>query len=353
MALANASKLTRIGVFYDGNYFLHVSNYYAFNHPRNSRISLRGLHDFVRAQVAVKEGTDTRLCQIVDSHFFRGRISASEAQTRGNLLYYDRVFEDILMWEGVITHYLPIRSTGGRREEKGIDVWMALEAYELTLLKQFDVVVLITSDGDYVPLVRKLNNLGARVMVLSWDFEYEDNEGKHNVTRTSQELLEEVTYPISMHELIENRAMRNDPVLTNLFVKRDESVGRGSTFNEENVPGQRSPIVSAAQRDTFEPTATRSRKAVAPETPLPVVDEGAERYDGYVLSLKNGYGFIKYPPNNLFFHASDLVDAEFSDLRIGDPVDFNIGLNRDDEEVAKQIRLLIEDDNIEDDDSEA
>lgn len=112
---------------------------------------------------------------------------------------------------------------------------MALEAYELTLLKQFDVVVLITSDGDYVPLVRKLNNLGARVMVLSWDFEFDDNEGKHIVTRTSQELLEEVTYPISMHELIENRAMRNDPIIQNLFVKRDEAATRQVVYSSDVV----------------------------------------------------------------------------------------------------------------------
>lgn len=342
MALLNTSKLTRIGVFYDGNYFLHVSNYYAFNHPRNSRISLRGLHEFIRAQVGIKEGEETRLCQIVDSHFFRGRISANEAQTRGNLLYYDRVFEDILMWEGVITHYLPIRNSGGKREEKGIDVWMALEAYELTLLKQFDVVVLITSDGDYVPLVRKLNNLGARVMVLSWDFEFDDNEGKHVVTRTSQELLEEVTYPISMHEIIENRAMRNDPIVQNLFVKRDEAAPRHTSVTAE--PAYVAPKVEdRGHREFIDYQAPRSARPPVGD-PDGAVDEAVgERLDGYVLSLKNGYGFIKYPPNNLFFHVSDLLNADFPDLQEGDPVEFNIGYNREGEEVAKNVRLMLDD----------
>lgn len=340
MALLNTSKLTRIGVFYDGNYFLHVSNYYAFNHPRSSRISLRGLHEFIRAQVASKEVTDTRLCQIVDGHFFRGRVSANEAQQRGNLLYFDRVFEDILMWEGVVTHYLPIRNSGGRREEKGIDVWMALEAYELTLLKQFDVVVLITSDGDYVPLVRKLNNLGARVMVLSWDFEYEDNEGKQVVTRTSQELLEEVTYPISMHEVIENRAMRNDPIVQNLFVKRDELATRQAGYSPTLPPFANEPRDIRDSGDVLQPREQRAERIGVDSS---VDDDSDERFEGYVLSLKNGYGFIKYSPNNLFFHASDLIDVEFPDLRIGDPVEFGIGLNRSDEEVAKMVKLLDDD----------
>lgn len=323
MPLSNNTKLTRIAVFYDGNYFLHVSNYYAFNHVRNSRISLRGLHEFIRSKVASLEDTDVHLCQIVDSHFFRGRISANEAQQRGNLLYYDRVFEDILMWEGVITHYLPLRNTGGRREDKGIDVWMALEAYELTLLKKFDVVVLITSDGNYVPLVRKMNNLGARIMVLSWDFEFVDSEGKHVVTRTSHELLNEVTYPIQMHDLIESRTTKNDDIIQNLFVRRDDAQPRPPRDPRE-------------YQDMMEHRAPRIEDVV--------VDDDAERFESYILSMKNGYGFIKYPPNNLFFHASDMLNADFQDLREGDPVEFALGLNRDGDEVAKRVKLIFDDD---------
>ncbi len=41
-----------------------------------------------------------------------------------------------------------------------------VEAFELAIYKQFNVLALIACDGDYVPLVRKLNTLGTRVMVL-------------------------------------------------------------------------------------------------------------------------------------------------------------------------------------------
>ena len=36
-------KLTRIGIFYDGNFFFHVSNYYHYHHERRARISIGGL----------------------------------------------------------------------------------------------------------------------------------------------------------------------------------------------------------------------------------------------------------------------------------------------------------------------
>ena len=157
------SRILKIGIFYDGNYFYHVSNYYCYSHVRRSRLSIPGLHSFIKSMVAEKEGLSERFCQIVDCHYFRGRLPAKEAYAR-QILLNERIFDDILMREGVVTHYLP--TSGGT--EKGVDVALALETLELTLLKNYNVVVLIASDGDYVPLIRKLNALGTRVMVLGW-----------------------------------------------------------------------------------------------------------------------------------------------------------------------------------------
>ncbi len=164
--------LTRIGVFYDGNYFLHVSNYYNYVHPLKKRLSIAGLHDFICRQVALEEGLDPQHSRITDAHYFRGRISAQEAAQRGNQLYYERVFDDILMSEGLVTHYFPIKSFHGKKEEKNVDVHLALEAYDMATCGKMDVMVLIASDSDFVPLIRKINAMGIRVMLICWDFEF-------------------------------------------------------------------------------------------------------------------------------------------------------------------------------------
>ena len=72
------NKLTRIAVFYDGNYFAHVSNYYNYEHERKERLSISGLHEFIRNRVAEEEQVDSRFCQIVDAHYFRERIGAMQ-----------------------------------------------------------------------------------------------------------------------------------------------------------------------------------------------------------------------------------------------------------------------------------
>jgi len=206
---------------------------------------------------------------------------------------------------GVTTHYLPVKSIFGRREEKGIDVWLALEAYEQAFYKRFDVIVLIASDGDYVPLVRKLNTIGTRVMVLSWDFEYTTEAGKRMITRTSQDLLEEVSYPIAMHEIIDNRLKRNDPLINNIFVQ------------------------------------TESRKQ-----PIIVEEIDEDTKISEVLSLKNGFGFIKYPNNNLFFHYSSVVDSDFNDLKEGDRVSFVVGKNDEGQNIATNVKVLEPSDDV-------
>lgn len=316
------NEQVRIAIFYDGNYLLHVSNYYVYQHSRQSRISIRGLHDFIRSKVAQLENLNVNLCPIIDAHYFRGRLSAFEAK-EANKLFAERQFDDILMNEGVVTHYLPVRTRRGRREEKGIDVYMALECYELSLHKKFDVVVLIASDGDFAPLVRKLNTLGVKTMLLSWDLEYTDENGNPRETRTAQDLLEEVTYPVYMHEEIDSRLSSSNTLINNLFLATSERYNR----------------------------AERPERTERPTTPRPAPEGPLEK--STILDLKDGYGFIKLAPNNIFFHFSDLVDTDPADLRRGDPVEFVIGTN-DRGPCARHVRLLEEElnDDYEYDDEE-
>ncbi|MET0412215.1 MAG: NYN domain-containing protein [Polyangiaceae bacterium] len=290
--------LTRIGIFYDGNFFHIVSNYYAYHHPRKARISIGGLHELVRARVAHEEHVAVRLCQVVDVHYFRGRFSAEEAEDAGKL-FSERVFEDVLVREGITTHYLPMGPAG---TEKGIDVWFALEAYEQAIYKRFDVCVLVAGDSDYVPLARKLNTLGTRVMVVGWDFEYTDRNDRLRTTKTSQALLAEVTYPVLLSAIIEDKTQRD--------------------------------IV----KDLFLPVASRSVSESAPREPsasVPREATAAERHVGTIQNLiereadDQRFGFItpKAGGENIWFGERDLEGLAFGMLARGETVTYEVGRN--------------------------
>jgi cold shock CspA family protein len=143
------------------------------------------------------------------------------------------------------------------------------------------VVVLIAADGDYVPLVRKLNALDVRVMVLGWDFEFTTEDGKLRETKTSQKLLNEATYPILMNKIIDDRSLIEDELIDNLFVQR-----RMGVKLPKNVGMQQ----------------------------------------GKIKALKEGYGFVKPADGgpDCFFHWSDLNEFDFNELVEGMTVNFRL-----------------------------
>lgn len=322
------SNTPKIGVFYDGNFLLHSSNYYNYIHAQRSRISVSGLHDFICQRVAEEEGSDPKRCRICEAHYFRGRLNAADAAQRGSQLYHDRVFDDILMSEGIHTHYLPLRNIYGRKEERGTDVWLSLEVFEMALLGKIDVAVLVVADTDYVPLVRKLIAMGIRVMLISWEFEYTNEEGARIVTKTSHELLNLAHYPVPMQEVIECGLKQNNKLIMNLFVQNESRHGVDTEQGSEMGSDITSCQIPSEDRD---PDA---------------------RYKSQVLSLKNGYGFIKFPNNNLFFHGLDVIDCEFSEFATGDEVEFSIDKNEQGQDVAKQIKRLGTNSPIDDMDSD-
>ncbi len=279
------NRLLRIAVFYDGNYFSHVSNYYNYQHARHARIDFYGLHDFVRHEIAVRENSDVRYCQIVDAHYFRGRKAARDAN-----LIAERQFDEVLMRAGITTHYTPLTRFG----EKGIDVWLALEAFELVILKKYSVVVLIAGDADYLPLIRKLATFGARVLLLGWHFKYVGSDGVERETRTSQSLLDEATYPILMSDVMDGPARADDALVERLFVRR-------SPFF---VPGADERGLGLADA---EPSAD---DAPSGET---------VKRTGFVKFVKNGWGFIvdSETQADVFFHWTDVEGGDFNELHEG------------------------------------
>ena len=79
--------------------------------------------------------------------------------------------------------------------EKGIDVWFALEAFELAVYRDFDYVVLITGDADHEMLIRKLKALKTDAILLTWDVTSNSS--------TSKLLREEACTHIEISKLVE------------------------------------------------------------------------------------------------------------------------------------------------------
>ena len=148
-------------------------------------------------------------------------------------------------------------------------------------------------------------------MVLGWDFEYLDENGNPRYTATSTKMMNEVTYPVWMHKVID---------------------GQDPQFSQEEVdsmfvaPSYREDKNYLNDDDGIEYFNTPSPSSV-PAEPLAPAPEG--RCIGQILQLKNGYGFLgtDYSAKNLFFFWEDLEGLDFNELAIGDQLEFEFGTN--------------------------
>lgn len=140
----------RIGVFYDGTWFAYLSDFYATAHSRAARISLDGLHDALRWYVHTETGRPLDECVIEQAHYARGRIATPAVS-----------FDAALDVAGITRHDLPLH--GGK--EKGVDVHLALEAWDRATTVPLEWVVLLTGDADFAPLATRLAARGVHVIV--------------------------------------------------------------------------------------------------------------------------------------------------------------------------------------------
>src|SRR5207237_4389463 len=100
----------------------------------------------------------------------------------------------VLMHAGCEHNYLPMSQTQG---EKGTDVALAVDALQVGLDGKIDIAVLVTGDGDFVPLVRALNKQGVRVLGVYFKFQTKD--GKHSYI--NERLLSVVNYAVDINAL--------------------------------------------------------------------------------------------------------------------------------------------------------
>ena len=195
--------MIRVGFFYDGSFFHRVSSFYKHNSARQAFLSFGGLQEYIRKAVADVMGKELDTVQITESHLHRGRFSITAAKEKSTL-ETDRFFDQMLMYAGVQPHYLPMDESRDRPAERGVEINMALDIYEMAVQKRIDIAVIFSGNADITPLIRKLHAQGVATMIVGVDLESESDDGKIYTTRTSSHLMDVCTYPMMLSEDIES-----------------------------------------------------------------------------------------------------------------------------------------------------
>ena len=175
------NDIISIGLFIDGGYYAKVNQ--ALEDTLQSRINVAALFSFRKEKVAQLEQDKEKNCLITESHFYRGRYRAHDAQKKNDVVFHYKHLREIEK-DGKTTVI-----------EKGVDVWFALEAYEIALYREFDYVVLITGDADHEMLIRKLKAIKTKPILLTWNLTQQNS--------TSRLLSDEAFEHIEISDVVE------------------------------------------------------------------------------------------------------------------------------------------------------
>lgn len=196
--MTTTSSICRIGVFYDGSFFAYAQRY-LFHERQLGWLAFQPLHTFFETFLRQKEQGYSSY-KVVYASWHQGLFTAKNA-TKDQLRFERNRYHD-LMHAGIEPKYLPMSQ---QKEEKGIDVAMAVDALQTGLDGKIDVAVFVTGDGDFVPLVRALNKEGIRVLAAYFDFK--DSQGKKSFI--NERLLTSCNYAVDIIKLEDDKDFKN------------------------------------------------------------------------------------------------------------------------------------------------
>jgi uncharacterized LabA/DUF88 family protein len=123
----------------------------------------------IEAEARRRETTYERHC-VTYAAWFQGLSDVSKIDH--DLLAKDRELQHDLMSVGVHPTFLPMANA----KEKGVDVALAISALEVAFTNRIDLIVLVTGDADFVPLVWALKRRGVRVGVIGFEYKHPTEE---------------------------------------------------------------------------------------------------------------------------------------------------------------------------------
>lgn len=191
--------ICRLGVFYDGSFFSYAQNYY-YHERQLGWLRFPEFHHFLEKFIGLREQGFASY-KVVYAAWHQGLYTSKNATA--DQLKRDRDRHHDLMHAGVEPKYLPMSQTQG---EKGVDVALAVDALQVGLGEMIDVAVLVTGDGDFVPLVRALNKQGVRVLAAY--FAFETKEGKKSFI--NDRLLAAANYAVDIDALASSKEHKQD-----------------------------------------------------------------------------------------------------------------------------------------------
>lgn len=284
----------RIGMFIDGTNADIISKFYRDQHPIQKYIILSGLMHFLRTVISKRLDISIDQAVITQAHYYIG------LKNRG--LERTRELQEALWKSGVILHTFPLRKLpSGANKEVGVDVALTFDATKLAMT-ELDIIVILTGDGDFFPLVSGLRSMKKMVVLPYWNLQSSERSIDANAN-----LVNSVDIALNMRQIIDTGLWKRDRLVAAIFEPRRSVVHTPSA-----------PVPIPLQAPVPEPALRPEKPAVivAPPPAAKIVPAKKRpmRLVGMISEVTGDQGHISRPIDGgqLLFTRKDVLPAESS-----------------------------------------
>jgi hypothetical protein len=194
----------RIGVFFDGSFWFHLHHYWLHHHPAHQKLAVDGVQDAARWYAREVFSRPVEDIVIEQAHHFQAARSINST------------FQAVLDRMHITRHELEFDSA--RNRAIGVEVELALTCWDQTAEAGLDMVMLVTGNYDYRPLVTRLVRGGVRVLIPQIDVSFTDRRTRKRIwITTSEHLCAVATDSPTWEQLVEATQSEDYPLISPLL----------------------------------------------------------------------------------------------------------------------------------------
>ena len=194
--MSGQGSVLRVGFFLDGYTLRKVNEYYLKYHRYHARLDFKALKAWVRDYVQRLFGHEGDVIEL-DAHYYHPYVKFADCGETACITGMER-FEKQLMLAGIEMHY----NIPECADKMGPNMLLVEDAYLCAYYHKIDVLVLLSTQGQYSTLPERIKREGVPLLLLGWNFMYE----KQNMSvcwKTDACLREQSGYYVAMEKIAE------------------------------------------------------------------------------------------------------------------------------------------------------
>ncbi len=208
--MSSQRSILRVGFFLDGYTVRKVNDYYLKYHRYHARLDFRALKAWVRDYAQRLFGREGNFIELY-SHYYHPYVKFADCGETSCITGMER-FEKQLMRAGIEMHY----NIPEYADKMGPNMLLVEDAYLYAYYHKVDVLVLMSTQGQYSTLPERLKKEGVPMLLLGWNFMYE-KENTPVYWKTDPSLRELSGYYVAMEQVAEKYPPKRS-ASTNLFM---------------------------------------------------------------------------------------------------------------------------------------